>query len=190
MKMHTCCPCFKRIRKEFLKLSKRSKIERIRSMTPTMQKMVLSHDELVQFMDNLRGINIRDYAIARIMLLAEKHIIKVLEMNTDQVDFEGMTINFGPDDVVPIDSDLSDALFMYTSQRDDIFKISEGFKAPLFVTRTGERVTRSRILYVFRKASSGMVRSISCNSLVATARAEANRWIRTTEPDDDTGHSR
>ena len=105
------------------------------------------------FADEIYGMNLRDELIARTIIQGAHKISEVLDLRVDQVDFENKGIHFkkkGGEEFYFCDTSFIDELNEYVG----LTAYQRKNSSFLFITRTGQRVARSRLNYSFARASA------------------------------------
>ncbi|MFA6534690.1 MAG: site-specific integrase [Candidatus Babeliales bacterium] len=122
-------------------------------MSPDMVNEVLSFSDWRTFIDVLYEINHRDSIIARLIMQGGRRISEVLDITVSQINPQDNTICFNQKNNllnISFHPHLLEELNGYVGSTVEYRKISSA----VFVTRTGNPVTRSRLNYSFAQASS------------------------------------
>lgn len=129
--------------------------------------------EWYKFIEALAGINYRDSLIARCMLQGAKRITEVLELKTEQIDFEKNIIRYFQKKTGGMIKEIPISYPAYFI--DEIRAYIGGPKNQhirskfVFVTRNGNPLTRSRINYSFKTASEkAKIQKVTPHMLRAT----------------------
>jgi len=110
----------------------------------------LTFSEWRAFIDILCEKNPRDGLIARVLLQGQRRVSEVLNLTLDQIDFDNNTIHYetkGKSELVSYEMSFMKELQKYVNETNKL----RSDKQFVFLTRTGEQVTRLRLNYSFAR---------------------------------------
>src|ERR1043165_9854002 len=148
-----------------------------KGINPTFQKIreksvtiAMNADQCFKFLSKLHDISYRDYLIAKCILQGAKRISEVTEAKVDQIDWDNHRITF-----VQKKSHVLEKQTVITYPKDFMnelkFYINDRKCGPIFITRTGQRVSQPHLYNVFVQAGieAGIPFRVHPHALRATA---------------------